>query len=369
MPYGLYFCYQGGAYGKAKVQGESSEIKPERWLNMKDQHFVVIGNGPAGNEAALTLSNHAEGARVTLISKESGGCYRPHLLPSLISGKLTEENLYVFSPSSYKELGIKFRSGQEVVDLNLETREIFLDHREVIQYDGLILSVGGKPRIPESLGVFKDLMLTLKTINDANTWIKILENAESVLMIGGDLTSLSFTPQLLKMEKKVYFALNEEAFWPMRFSRSLHDEVSERLIQKGVNVLDYSRIKSMNSLPNGGVEVHTDHETVCADIVGAFFGLVPDVSFLAKSGLKLDRGILVDEYLNTGFEGVYATGDCAQVFHPEINDYWVSIGHDNAVALGKTAALNLIGEKVKAEPECIFDVHGFCLNCSWWMEF
>ena len=336
---------------------------------MKDQHFVVIGNGPAGNEAALTLRNHAADARITLISKESGGCYRPHLLPNFISGKLTEENLYVFSPSSYKELGIKFRSNQEVIDLNLETREIFLDHREIIKYDGLIISLGGKPRMPENLEVFSDLMLTLKTIEDAKIWQNKLETAENVLMIGGDLTSLSFTRQLLEMKKKIYFALNEEAFWPMRFSKALHDEISERLVQRGVTVLDYSRIKSMNSLPDDGIEVRTDHETVCADIVGAFFGLVPDVGFLARSGLSIDRGILVDEYLNTGFEGVYATGDCAQVYHPEINDYWISIGHDNAVALGKTAALNLIGEHLKAESECIFNVNGLCVNSSWWMEF
>ena len=336
---------------------------------MKNQHFVVIGNGPAGNEAALALRDNAKDARVTLISRETGGCYRPHLLPRFISGGFTEENLHVFSPSSYKELGIKFRSGQEVVGLNLENHEIFLDHREVIYYDGLIISLGGKPRIPENLEVFSELMLTLKTIDDAKIWKKKLESAENVLMIGGDLTSLSFTKQLLEMKKKIYFALNEDAFWPMRFSKTLHDEISERLVQRGVTVLDYARIKSMNSLSDGGVEVHTEHETVCADIVGAFFGLVPDVGFLARSGLKIDRGILVDEYLNTGFEGVYATGDCAQVYHPEINDYWVSIGHDNAIALGKTAALNLIGEHLKAEPECIFNVNGFCVNSSWWMEF
>ncbi|MGD9162416.1 MAG: FAD/NAD(P)-binding oxidoreductase [Desulfobacteraceae bacterium] len=336
---------------------------------MKNQHFVVIGNGPAGNEAALTLREHAEDARVTLISRETGGCYRPHLLPRFISGKFSEEDLHVFSPSSYKELGIKFRSGQEVIGLSLKSHEIFLDHREIIKYDGLILSLGGKPRIPEGLQVFNDLMLTLKTVDDAKIWLKKLEKAESVLMIGGDLTSLSFTKQLLEMKKKVYFAINENSFWPMQFNQTLHDEVSERLVQRGITVLDYSRIKSMNSLANGGIEVHTDHETVCADIVGAFFGLVPDVSFLARSGLKIDRGILVDEYLNTGFQGVYATGDCAQVYHPEINDYWISIGHDNAKALGKTAALNLVGEHLKAEPENIFNVNGFCVNSSWWMEF
>jgi len=336
---------------------------------MKDQHFVVIGNGPAGNEAALTLREHAKDARVTLISRETGGCYRPHLLPRFISERFTEEDLHVFSPSSYKELGIKFRSGQEVIGLNLKSHEIFLDHREIIKYDGLIISLGAKPRIPEGLLVFSDLMLTLKTIDDAKIWSKRLENAESVLMIGGDLTSLSFTRQLIEMDKKIYFAINENAFWPMRFGTALHDEVSERLTQRGVTVLDYSRIKSMNTLPEGGIEMHTRKETISADIIGAFFGLIPDVSFLARSGLKLDRGILVDEYLNTGFDGVYATGDCAQIYHPEINDYWVSIGHDNAVALGKTAALNLIGEKIKAEPEDIFNVQGVCVNSSWWMEF
>lgn len=336
---------------------------------MKDQHFVVIGNGPAGNEAALTLHEHAKEARVTLISREAGGSYRPHLLPRFISGKFTEEDLHVFSPSSYKELGIKFRSGQEVIGLDLKTHEILLDHREIIKYDGLIIALGGKPRIPEGLLVFRDLMLTLKTIDDAKTWSKRLENAESVLMIGGDLTSLSLTRQLIEMGKKIYFAINENAFWPMRFSTNLHDKVSERLMEKDITVLDYSRIKSMSSLPEGGIEMQTGKETVSADIIGAFFGLVPDVNFLARSGLKLDRGILVDEYLNTGFKGVYATGDCAQVYHPEIKDYWISIGHDNAVALGKTAALNLIGEKIKAEPECIFNVQGVSINSSWWMEF
>jgi NADPH-dependent 2,4-dienoyl-CoA reductase/sulfur reductase-like enzyme len=79
----------------------------------------------------------------------------------------------------------------------------------------------------------------------------------------------------------------------------------------------------------------------------------------------------VDEYLNCGFEGVYATGDCAQIFHPEINDYWVSIGHDNAKFLGKVAALNLLGGKIEVDiaRESIFEVQGIKVNTSWWTEF
>ena len=106
-------------------------------------------------------------------------------------------------------------------------------------------------------------------------------------------------------------------------------------------------------------------------IFGAFFGLVPDIGFLAGSGLSIDRGILVNETLNTGFEGVFATGDCAQIYHPGIRDYWVSIGHRNAEELGQIAALNLLGADLQPEisGESIFDIKGIKANTSWWLEF
>ena len=114
-----------------------------------------------------------------------------------------------------------------------------------------------------------------------------------------------------------------------------------------------------------------DEREIRVGLIGAFFGLVPDIGFLTRSGLAIDRGILVDETLGTGFDGIYATGDCAQIYHPKIRDYWVSIGHDNAVALGRTAALNLLGGHYETEvpPESIFDARGIKVNTSWWMEF
>jgi NADPH-dependent 2,4-dienoyl-CoA reductase/sulfur reductase-like enzyme len=79
----------------------------------------------------------------------------------------------------------------------------------------------------------------------------------------------------------------------------------------------------------------------------------------------------VDEHLNAGVPGVYAAGDCAQVYHPELGDYWVSVGHDNARHLGRTAALNLTGGETreKAEPESVFEVRGIKVNTSWWTDF
>lgn len=338
---------------------------------MSEKHFVVIGNGPAGHQAAFTLRQEAPSARITMISKERGSCYSPHLLPDFIAGKIREKDLYVSPIGFYKEQGIKLRCCQEVAELNLQRRELILEHKEVVPFDGLIIAVGGRPRIPERLLVFQDLMFTLKTIEDAKTWINRLSQVESVLMIGGDLTSLAVTKTLIHLKKKVYFVLDEDAFWPLRSQEELLSRVADRLTRRGVEVLLFSELKSMECQAEGIYRVEMDDRHIVVGMVGAFFGLIPNIRFLARSGLRLDRGVLVDEYLYTGFPGVYATGDCAQIYHPEICDYWISVGHNNARLLGRTAAVNLVCREVKTEvkPETIFTVDGINVNTSWWVEF
>jgi len=338
---------------------------------MAEEHYVIVGNGPAANEAAATLREHAPEARVTMIGRERTGYYRPDLLPDFIAGRIPEEQLLVHAPGFYKERGIKLRIGQEVKSVDFSRKELKLEHKELVCFDGLIIAVGAKPRIPEPLQAFEESMLPLKTIVDARTWKEKLARVDSVLIIGGDLTSLSFTKALLSLKKKVSFVIDGECFWPLPFTPDLCQEVTKRLGTRGVDVIPGSKLKSVVRISEDLVGVETDSGSLETGAVGAFFGLVPDVKFLVHSGLHIERGILVDEYLQTPVEGVYAAGDCAQVYHPELRDYWVSVGFGNAKNLGRVAGLNLIGGRIQAEaaPESIFQLEGISVNTSWWTEF
>jgi NADPH-dependent 2,4-dienoyl-CoA reductase/sulfur reductase-like enzyme len=336
---------------------------------MAQDHFVIIGNGPAGKEAAATLRERLPRARITLINRENVRCYQPNLLPQFIAGSIGEEELFVCPFTFYREHDIKLRAGQRVVGVNFQRYELTLDHKEVIPFTGLIIAVGGKPRIPERLYDFADLLLTLKTLDDAKVWIDRLAQVDSVLVVGGDLTSLALTKELVKLDKKIRFAFNEEAFWPVRCNEKILAETSAMLRQKGVEVME-SRLRRVVRRSPNSFEVVVGEQCFETGIVGGFYGLTPDVRFLLGSGLHIERGILVDEHLNTGFDRVYAAGDCAQVYHPELRDYWVSIGYTNAERLGRIAASNLAGglEEAVALPESIFVNEGVRVNTTWWME-
>jgi nitrite reductase (NADH) large subunit len=338
---------------------------------MVKEHFVVIGNGPAGNQAALTLSQKEPQARVTLVSRERTLFCKPYLLPDFIAGKIVEKEVYGPQSSQWDQQNFKLRSGQEVVGINTEKKEITLGHKEILSYSGLIIAVGSRPYIPEYLHAYRGFLHTLKTVLDARTWISELKEVDSVLIIGGDLTSFSMTKALLHLHKKVYFMLNEDAFWPLRFNREMGEEVTQKLKQMGVEVLESRNIQNISLLSDNNYEFHWDNKKIKVGHIGAFFGHDPDTRFLVQGNLQIDRGILVDEYLNTGVEGIFATGDCAQIYHPEIKDYWISIGHENAMELGKISALNLLGGRIKKEipKESIFKLGDINVNTSWWRDF
>ncbi len=338
---------------------------------MNQERYVILGAGPTANEAANVLRKRDEKALITIINKEPFSYYTPHKLPDYIAGKISEEDLFPRDLEEFDSIGVKLRLGQEVVGVDFDANEVYLAHKEKVHFTGLIIAVGGKPRLPEPLMIFQNLLDPLKTLCDARMWIEKLRNTESVLIIGGDLTSLALTRALLHLGKQVKFILDEGCFWPVGFNDEICEQATASLRSRGVEVIEGRRIRRITRINGNGIEVETDAEKVSADMVGSFFGLVPNVGFLANTGLHIERGVLVDEHLKTRFPRVYAAGDCAQVYHPDLRNYWVSVGYENAVTLGAIAARNLLGAHETAEvtPTRIFDVDGIKVNTSWWTEF
>jgi nitrite reductase (NADH) large subunit len=333
-------------------------------------HYVIVGNGPAGNAAAETLREKDSSARITIISDEPFHFYQRCKLPEYAAGMVPEDELWLRTAEDYKLRDIKLRLGQKVVEIDIAGSSLLLDHKERIHFDTAILATGGRPRIPEKLKHSASHIRTLKTLVDARHWKNELKNAERILLIGGDLVSVRFARSLRKAGKEVTLSLWDEAFWPLELDQTLASRIVESLSKQGITVR--ADLPFSNCTPTaGGISCHfKDGEVETFDIVGGFFGYEPEVAVLGRTGLHLDKGVIVDEHLKTNAKGIYAAGDAAQVYSPEMNNYWVSVGWNNAEALGRLAACNVLGHDGHAtkSKQSYLNIEGIRINTSWWTE-
>ncbi len=319
---------------------------------MNNLHYVIIGNGASANNAAKTIRNGDNACKITLISNESFPFYYRHLLCSFTVGDKKEEELIVHSPSFYKKNNIKVRLGQSVASIDFNQKTIYLKHMEKVQYDKLLLCVGGVPDTPPLYRSFKHHFFYLKTLAHARNLQEKLIHTKQVLLVGGDLISLRLAETLLAKGIQVTMLLDKHSFWPLEheLTQEVRVELSQYLSAKGVHVLKDDSLFHVSKSATQGYDIKTcNDQHIRADLVGSFFGLLPDLDFLRGSGLDIAQGILVNEFLQTNIPDVFASGDCAQVYNPKINNYWQSIGWPNAERLGEIAANNMLGKHIMSE--------------------
>jgi len=332
-------------------------------------HYVIIGNGAAANKAAAVIRKRDKESRVTLISNEFFPYYYRHRLCAYLTGELREHELAVIPAETYKRKNIRLRLGQEVVKIDFSAKTIYLKHMEKIHYDKLLIACGGRPRVPEPLHALRRHFSFLKTLADARHWKARLPEVDTVLMVGGDLVGTKITRALAAMGKRVVFMVDRASFWPLDLKDEQHREFVGALRAAGVEVLE-DGVRDIT--PEDGAYLVTTREggRVKAGLIGAFFGLTPDIGFLAGSGIDMERGIIVNEHLETSVEDVYAAGDCAQIYNPDLRDYWVSMGWHNAKRLGVLAGENMAGAKgsTGVPKGALFTMGTLKVRTSWWKE-
>ncbi len=334
----------------------------------ESDHYVIIGNGPAGNSAADCLRENDSKARITIVSGESFSFYFKHKLTGFISGAVDESNIVVRPYSIYKTGNIRLRLGQHVDKIDPDKKILYFRHMEKVGYTRLIIATGGSPRILPSLMNFKKHLTFMYCYTDAIKLSAELDNWKDCLVIGGDITSVKFIEMLAVKKKNIHVNLHPEAFWPFALNDEITKTLKSRFEKQKIKVNINKTVESITFQDEKYKVVSNCGQTEIFDRIFSFLGLVPNIKFILGSGIDTDIGVLVDDHMRTNFSDIYACGDCAQIYNSETKNYWVSIGWKNAQAQGKTAALNLLGdsEVIKPFPEKVLDVDGISVKTSWW---
>ena len=303
---------------------------------------VIVGGGAAGFAAAEMLRREAYEGRVTIISADDAAPYdRPNLSKDYLAGTAQEDWIPLRPSDFYRERRIDLLLNSRVASLDVKRKSLQLDNGKSFEFDALLLATGADPVKLSIPGASDAQLHYLRTFADSRTLAEKAASAKQVLIIGASFIGLEVAASLRTRGVAVHVVAPEQQ--PLervmggevgRFIRNLH-EAHGVVFHLGETVARIDGRKA--TLSSGGA--------LEADLLIVGVGVRPSLALAEQAGLKTDRGLVVDEYLQTSVPGIFAAGDIARWPDPHSGglvriEHWVV-----AERQGQVAARNILGRR------------------------
>lgn len=317
------------------------------------KHVVIIGNGVSGVTAARHLRKTCSETRITIISSETDHFFSRTALMYIFMGHMKYQNTKPYEDGFWKKNRIELLNAHvNAVDFNHKTLQ--LNNGNTLAYNDLVLALGSKPAKFGWPGQDLDGVQGLYAYQDLELLEKNVTNAQQAYIIGGGLIGVELAEMLLTRGIKVTFLVREDKFWGSVLPKEDAAFIGEHIMKDHhVNILFNTNLDTINADENGRVKSITIKETgeeLPCEIVGLTPGVQANIDFLRGTELDIDKGILINQYMETNIPHVYALGDCAQhrkapAGRRPVEQVWYT-GRMMGESLGKT----LGGQKTAYNP-------------------
>jgi 3-phenylpropionate/trans-cinnamate dioxygenase ferredoxin reductase subunit len=300
---------------------------------------VIIGDGIAGSSAAETIREADPEADVTVITEEGEALYNRILIKEFAKGKLPAAPVSIHDPDWYAERDVDLRLDTVVTGVDTDAHEVHTHEGDVVEYDKLLVATGGTPtQLPvensDAEGVHH-----FWTFEDARTIKADAEAAETGVVVGAGLLGIDLAAICGAQDVEAHYLMRGNAWWRYALSEEGAEIIHDALRELDVTPVFDSGVDRFEVDDDGRITAAVDPngERFEADFAGVAIGLDFNTEFLRGSGLELDDGIVVDEYMRTDVEDVYAAGDITQ-FHDVVlgeraqNGAWGSAKEQGSVA-------------------------------------
>lgn len=314
----------------------------------RKKRIVIIGNSAAGLSALEAFRKRDIDSNVLMIDKEPVFAYSRMITPYFIMGGIKkEDDLFIRREGFYKALKVRTLFGKEVLSIDTRSREVVFDKGKKEPFDTLLIATGGSPQRPNIEGTPPQDILVLRNLADAKRLKEIKMKTRNILFMGGGLVSLQTLQAMYRAGGQYTFVVKSDQIMSQTLNLEAAEMVERLLARMGVRILKGRDVVGVKKRNDSKVAILDQGEEIEMDLIFAGKGVHPTLPFLDGSGIKTQPGILVNEYLETNEEGIYAAGDVAQAsdfFSSEKVNYglWSS-----AVEQGETAGKNMSGLREK----------------------
>ncbi|MGL4641554.1 MAG: FAD-dependent oxidoreductase, partial [Cetobacterium sp.] len=301
-----------------------------------DDMIVIVGGGVAALSAAKAARERSEDVRITILSNENEYPYYRTLLSEMIGESIERDKFLVKNEKWYEDKNIEVRLNTVVENIDHESKRLKTS-KGIVQYDKLIIATGAKAMIPSIGNSHLKGIFTVRDKNDVDEIKNYCIGKKKAVVIGGGVLGLESACGLQKLGLEVTVIEMMQRILPRQLDED-GSKIFEKCIEKS-NVKLYKNSKAERFKGTNDVEgIYLDNgEFVKADIVIISSGITPNKELAQSADIKTNRGIVVDEKMQTSKENIYACGDVAE-YKGNIIGLW-QISSDQ----GKVAALNALG--------------------------
>ncbi|MBJ9937786.1 nitrite reductase small subunit NirD [Acinetobacter pittii] len=277
--------------------------------------LVLIGNGLAGMRCLEDLLDMApDRYEVTVIGEEPWGNYNRIMLSPVLSGEKTIEDIMLHPPKWYSDKVIKFIAGDKAVKIDRPRKVVYTEKGQTVDYDRLILATGSAPFIPPVQGVDLKGVLTFRDIYDVNTMIEYCGSKTNAVVIGGGLLGLEAAYGLKQRGMNVTVLHLMDRIMERQLDGRASQLLRHSIEQKGIQIITEANTEALIGDENGHVKqiCLKDGTVLDADLVVFAVGIRPNIALAQSAGLRCNRGVLVNDTMQTFDPSIYAVGECIE---------------------------------------------------------
>ena len=299
----------------------------------------------AGYAAKELASDGLQPGELMIITADRALPYeRPPLSKTFLSGKDTEDSILINSPTWYREHGIDVRLQTLIEDADLKKRRLRAHSGETFEFGTLLIATGARARRFDCPGSDLPTVFYLRSMEDSRQIRAKAADSRQAVVIGGGFIGMEVASVLAQKKIETTLVIREDRVWGRVFTPAMSEFFERYYVSHGVRLLKKENIASLKGTDRIELSLASGRKISC-DMVVAGVGAAPVTELFAKTGLALENGILVNEYLETNQAGIFAAGDVAN-YHDTIFDKRRRVEHwDNAVSQGQHWARIIRGKR------------------------
>jgi NAD(P)H-nitrite reductase large subunit len=319
---------------KEGIKHNDSKGRKENFGRDTTLDYVIIGNSAAGVAAAESIRKIDKKSKISIFTDEKYFNYSKPLITYFLSGKLELEKAYFKGSGFYEKNEIDLRLGTRVISIDPSGQSLVTDKNEIVKFCKLLIAAGGKPVIPEikvidrkgNVQTLKNAMgkiggiFTLTTLDDAIRLKEYIEKnkIKTASILGGGLIGLKAAEAFLELGIKINIIEFSGQILSASFDKTASEIITSRIEETESSVLTNTTIDEIYIDGSGRIfeyKLRNGKKLSCGLLV-ITVGVSPDVSILEGCAGKIitDNGIVVDQYMKTSADNIYAAGDAVKSF-------------------------------------------------------